>query len=84
VNAIVVNQILVLIVPMLAGVRLQDVFKGIDVYYLAAVKLIAVPSATMVGVFAEKFDGDRALASRSVFLTTVLSMITIPLAVSWV
>jgi malate permease and related proteins len=90
---------------MLADVKLKDVFSGVDVYYLAAIKLIvapvliyklfmlcgadhvqasvcvllvAMPTATMVGVFAEKYDGDRMMASRCAFLTTVLSMVTIP------
>ncbi len=34
------------------------------------------------GVFAEKFNGNRAAISRCTFLTTVLSMLTIPLVVS--
>jgi predicted permease len=42
------------------------------------VVLIAMPSASMVGVFAERYDGNRRAASRCVFVTTVLSVITIP------
>jgi len=94
---------------MLADVKLGDVFKGIDVYYVSALKLIvlpalaylvlslwgvdrtvlyicvilvAMPTASLIGVFAEKYDGDRLLASRCAFLTTVLSMITIPGVIS--
>ena len=47
-----------------------------------AVILVAMPTASLGGVFAEKFNGNRAAISRCTFLTTVLSMLTIPLVVS--
>lgn len=42
------------------------------------VVLVAMPTATLVGVLAEKYDGDRSLASRCAFLTTVFSLLSIP------
>lgn len=94
---------------MLADVKIKDVFKGIDIYYMNIVKLIvspliiltllkllhaddilmkicvimvAMPTASLVGVFSEKYNGDRPTASRCAFLTTVLSLITIPVIMS--
>lgn len=43
------------------------------------VLLVAMPTASMIGIFAERYDGDKATASRAAFLTTVLSVVTIPL-----
>lgn len=43
--------------------------------------LTAMPAAALTTVFAEKYDGDTVLASQSVFLTTILSIVTIPLIV---
>ncbi|WP_066022418.1 MULTISPECIES: AEC family transporter [Clostridium] len=40
--------------------------------------LVAMPTGSLVGVFAERYNGNKAVASKCVFLTTVLSMITIP------
>lgn len=94
---------------MLADVKLKDVFKGFDIYYLNFVKLIvapiliyfilkvlgcdktllyicvimvAMPTASLIGVFAERYDGDKLSASKCAFLTTVLSVITIPIIMS--
>ncbi|MEG1887568.1 MAG: AEC family transporter [Oscillospiraceae bacterium] len=39
----------------------------------------ATPSATSAGIFAEKFSGDTAYASKVVSVTTILSLITMPL-----
>lgn len=41
--------------------------------------VIAMPSASLTLTFAEMFDGDRATAVKTTILTTILSVITIPL-----
>lgn len=38
----------------------------------------AMPTAALVAVFAEKHGADALLASRAVFLSTILSIVTIP------
>lgn len=43
------------------------------------VLLVAMPTASMVGILAERYNADKAAASRSAFITTVLSVVTIPL-----
>ena len=44
--------------------------------------LVAMPSAANTVVFAERFGGDYKFASEIVFITTLLSLITIPFFVS--
>lgn len=93
---------------MLADVKLKDVFKGFDIYFMNFIKLIivplltfvilkllgadktliymcvileAMPTATLVGVFAEKYNGDKTAASKCAFLSTILSMVTIPVII---
>lgn len=54
-------------------------------YFLAIPLIImAMPSAANVAMFASKQRSDDVLASQGIFLTTVLSLITIPLIVNWV
>lgn len=45
------------------------------------VLLTAMPAAANTAIFANEFDGDSALASEGVFLTTLISVLTIPLIV---
>lgn len=100
---------MLIIGAMLADVKLKDVFKGFDIYYLNFVKLIvapllvcvmlkmlgsdktllyicvilvSMPTASLIGVFAEKYNADKITSSKCVFLTTILSIITIPIVVS--
>lgn len=42
--------------------------------------LVAMPAAAQTVIFAERYDADVSLASRIVFISTVLSAITIPIA----
>ena len=46
-----------------------------------AVTIEAMPAAVIGTVLANKFGGDTKLASRCVFISTIISMITIPLIV---
>jgi hypothetical protein len=45
------------------------------------VLLIAMPSAANGVIFAEKFGGDNKYASEGVFITTLLSLFTIPVII---
>ena len=94
---------------MLADVHPRDIFRGLDVYYVAIIKLIiapllcllafkalhvdrtltgvcvaliAMPTASIIGVFAERYNSNAATASRCAFLTTILSLLTLPLILS--
>lgn len=46
-----------------------------------AVTIEAMPAAVIATVLAGKFGGDTKLASRCVFISTIISMVTIPLIV---
>lgn len=46
-----------------------------------AVTIEAMPAAVIATVLANKFGGDTKLASRCVFISTIISMVTIPLIV---
>ncbi|MCS4467375.1 hypothetical protein JTS96_01185 [Clostridium botulinum] len=46
--------------------------------------LEAMPTAVLATVLAEEYDGDVVLAAKCVFITTILSVITIPLVVAFI
>ncbi len=73
---LVVIPLLVLGVLLLLGVK--GTILGICVISMA------MPAAANTAAFAEKYQSDTALASRCVFLTTVLSMFTIPIFIALV
>ena len=41
--------------------------------------MAGMPVASLVGLFATEYGGDESLAGRGVFVSTVLSVLTIPL-----
>jgi len=53
--------------------RLDPVIIGV------AVLMAAMPSATVSAMFAEKYGLDPAFASKNVFVTTMLSIVTLPI-----
>lgn len=71
------SLIKLIIAPILSFALLQllDADKTLAHIYIL---LVAMPTASLVGVFAEKYNGNKKAASKCAFLTTVLSVITIP------
>lgn len=49
-----------------------------------SVVIEAMPAAVLGSILAERYGADSSLASRSVFITTVISMITIPIVVMFI
>lgn len=75
------NFIKLILAPVLAFVVLM--LLGADKTILRiCVILVAMPTASLLGVFAEQYNGDKVTASKSVFLATVFSMVTIPVIIS--
>ena len=73
-----VALIRLLLIPIISSIILK--FFGItDIVLGVCVLIAAMPVAAMCTVFAERFDGNYELASQNVFITTILSLITIPL-----
>lgn len=71
---LVVIPLLVLGILLLSGIK--GTILGVCVISMA------MPAAANTTAFAEMYQSDTALASRCVFLTTVLSMFTIPLIIA--
>lgn len=71
---LLVVPLLVLAVLTLLGIK--GMVLGICVISMA------MPAAANTAMFAEKFDGDTKLASRCIFLSTALSLFTIPLVIA--
>jgi predicted permease len=69
-----------LIIPLIMVYLLR--FLGISGHLLKiCITSTAMPVATMTAIFAEKYNGDVILASRLVFISTALSLLTIPFVV---
>lgn len=49
-----------------------------DLLIAVCAMLVAMPAASNTAMFAEKFDSDTILASKTVVFSTIISMITIP------
>lgn len=64
----------------LALFHLFNLMFDLSAIKLNVIALSAMPSATVIIMFASLYDKDREAAARSVLLTTLLSIITIPLA----
>jgi len=69
-----------LIVPMIVYVVLKFL-KVDDLLLNICVILQAMPAAVMAPLLAEKYGGDNLLASQCVFITTIVSAVTIPIVI---
>lgn len=72
-------------VPLITLVVLKMIRFPNDLLELCVI-LVAMPVAATTAIFAEKFEGDAPFASRCVAISTVLSIISIPLIIlfmSW-
>jgi malate permease and related proteins len=75
-----VSFIRLVLIPVLVLVLLTQL--GISGTVMGVCVLIsAMPAAAMATVLAEKYEGNAIYASQNVFITTLLSLITIPLFV---
>lgn len=63
------------VLVFLKSIGLNGMFVGIPVLTMA------MPAAVNTSIISEKYRGDSSLASRCVFLTTVFSVIAIPLII---
>ena len=79
-NAFLAIALRLLILPliMLFGLYLCGITGTL---YVACVIAAAAPCAALTAMFSERFDGDTGLASTLVSLTTLLSVITMPIIV---
>lgn len=74
----VVIAVRLLVLPSIVGLCLWKL--GMSGYMLGIPVLItAMPAAANTAVFAELYDNDSVLASKLIFISTLLSVLTIPL-----
>ncbi len=71
----VVTLLVLKAITMLLGVRLTEM------EYVTATVIVAMPVAISCSMFADHYNGDRGLSASGIFLTTLLSLITVPVAV---
>jgi len=62
-------------VTLLVGVRLTEV------ELVTATVIVSMPVAISCSMFADHYNGDRGLTASSIFITTLLSLLTVPTAV---
>ena len=83
----VVTGIRLVVLPLIVLAILEGLTFLIPAFELSStllgvvVVLTGMPAAANTAIFAQEFGGDEALASEGVFLTTLLSVLTIPLIV---
>ena len=68
-----------LIIPAVVIVLLKIAPEMNPLIYGSLILLSATPVATNTTMLAIEYDGDRTLASKGIFFTTLLCMLTIPL-----
>lgn len=67
-----------LIIPI-AGMFLLQQFTGDDKILTVCLVMLGTPVASMTAMLAQQYDSNYELASKGVALTTILSVVTIPL-----
>lgn len=79
---LLVFSIIKLVLIPAAGVLLIKQFVSSEVICGVCMVMLATPVGSMTAMLAQQYDGDYEMASKGVALTTVLSVVTMPL-VSW-
>jgi malate permease and related proteins len=75
-----VSFVRLLLIPFVSIIALK--LMGISGPLLGTcVAMQAMPVATFAAIFSEKYDGDKYFASQCVFITTLISLVTIPLVI---
>ena len=74
---ILIKQI---VIPILLWIPLAMIIKN-EILLTVTFILFSMPVANNAVLFANTYDGDAELAARSVFLTTLFSLLTVPICV---
>ena len=75
---IYINSIIRLIVIPLLIFLILKIFDLDSTVYGICVLIVSMPVAVTLPIFAKRYDGDSQLASTSIFISTLISIITIP------
>lgn len=69
-----------IVLPLVLWIPFTMIFKNETVRYVSLI-LAGMPVANMAVLYAATYGNDEALAARSVFITTLFSLVTVPLCV---
>lgn len=78
VKLLLFSAVKLLVIPVL-GVLIIRQFVSNDVICGVCMVMLATPVGSMTAMLAQQYDGDYEMASKGVALTTVLSVVTMPL-----
>ncbi len=78
VKLLIFSAIKLLVIPI-AGVLIIRQFVSNEMICGVCMVMLATPVGSMTAMLAQQYDGDYEMASRGVALTTILSVVTIPL-----
>ena len=73
-------MIKLIVIPILLWIPLAMIIKN-EILLTVTFILFSMPVANNAVLFANTYDGDAELAARSVFLTTLFSLLTVPICV---
>lgn len=74
------SAVRLVLLPLFSIITLK--FFGLpEMLFIICVVLVAMPAAANTTIFAEMYDGDVQFASRTIAISTVLSIVTIPLII---
>jgi predicted permease len=70
-----VTLVVLKVVTLLVGVRLTEL------EIVTATVIVSMPVAISCSMFADHYNGDRGLTASAIFISTLLSLLTVPVAV---
>lgn len=76
-----VNFIKLIAAPILIYFALKFLAADKTLLYICVI-LVSMPTASLIGVLAERYNVNKAIASKCAFLTTIMSLFTIPAVMS--
>lgn len=76
-----VNFIKLIAAPILIYFLLKFLDADKTLLYICVI-LVSMPTASLIGVLAERYNVNKAIASKCAFLTTIMSLFTIPAVLS--
>ena len=76
-DAFILSAVRLLGIPVLAMIILRSI--GVDtMLWQVQATLLAMPAASNTAILAEMYGRDHSFAAKCVFISTVLSLITVP------
>lgn len=77
-NVYAVSFVKLIVVPVLALVALRLLTGEFSLMEKVLILSFAMPAASMSAIFSQQYRGEAAFATKTVLLSTLLSVITIP------